>query len=144
MTKATPQRNKGRFIKGKSGNPAGRPKQQSVLIREELNKHSADVIKKVLDLALLDNDTAALKMVLDRIAPPLKPTSAPIEFKIDDGSLTEKANQILFATSQGKLSTEAAGTLITALGNIARITELDELIERIAKLEKMQGGEHEC
>lgn len=142
MTKQTPQRNKGRFVKGKSGNPSGRPKQQSVLIREELNKHSADIIKKVLDLALLENDTTALKMVLDRIAPPLKPTSAPIVFNLDAGSLTEKANQILIATSKGELNTEAAGTLITALGNIARITELDELIERITKLEQMQGGEH--
>ena len=135
MTKSTTQRNKGKFAKGFSGNPSGRPKQQSVLIREELNKHSADIIKKVLDLALLDNDTAALKMILDRIAPPLKPTSAPIEFELDGGSLTEKANQILFATSQGKLSTESAGTLISALGNIARITELDELIKRVEALE---------
>lgn len=133
----------GKFVKGVSGNPSGRPKQQSAIIREQLAKHGAGVVEKVLDKALNEGDTTALKMILDRISPPLKPMSAPTVFNLSGGTLTEKANQILSATSGGEITTETASALITALGNMARIAELDELTKRIEQLEQAQGGINE-
>lgn len=69
MTDEKNQRaNGGKFAPGKSGNPSGRPKSASVELRHQLADHGAEIVGKVIELALA-GDPQALKMCLDRIAP---------------------------------------------------------------------------
>jgi hypothetical protein len=129
------QNNKGHFKKGVSGNPSGRPKQESSLIRQELAKHSQAVIDKVLYKALEEDDTTALKMILDRISPPLKQANAPINLNLGSGSLASKADKVLEASSFGEITTSEASALINAIGSLAKIIETSELLERVESLE---------
>ncbi|MFV0478275.1 MAG: DUF5681 domain-containing protein [Parahaliea sp.] len=68
---------KGQFAKGASGNPGGRPVNEVSALRHHLAGHGEALAAKVVELALAD-DTAALKLCLDRLSPALKPRSAPV------------------------------------------------------------------
>mgnify|MGYP006909078598 CR=1 FL=1 len=131
---------KGRFAKGKSGNPSGRPKTEITELRAKLAKDGHAVAKVVLDAAL-SGDLTACKLVLERLLPPLKSTTAPVSVEIPkDAGLTDSGRAILAAITGGDLPPDIGAQLITALGGLARVSEIDELEKRLAALE---GLNHE-
>ena len=77
MTKKPNDRKRanGRFAKGASGNPAGRPpssRNQSTLLMEALLEDEAEpLLRKAIELAS-GGDIYALKLCLDRLLPPCK------------------------------------------------------------------------
>lgn len=127
----------GKFKRGISGNPAGRPKSATVELRQALAKHGNAVVSKVVEAALA-GDIAACRLVLDRLSPALKASAATVTFDIGDGSLADKSASILSATSQGKLPPDVACMLIGAIANHGRLIELANLEERLKVLE-VQG-----
>lgn len=129
-----------KFTKGKSGNPRGRPKADSALLRKALAARGADVAGVVL-AAALNGDLTTCKMVLERLIPPLKSTASPVVLAIpDDAGLTDSGEAILAAAVCGKLPPDIASQLITAIGTLARISEIDELDKRIKLLEESNHG----
>src|SRR5579872_4703899 len=64
---------RGRFVKGHSGNPCGRPpgiRNYATMAAEAMLDGEAEALtRKALDLAL-EGDTAALRLCLDRIVAP--------------------------------------------------------------------------
>jgi hypothetical protein len=120
----------GKFVKGQSGNPAGRPKQESALIRQELAKHSEAVIEKLLDKAL-DGDLTAIKMILDRILPVLKPVSLPSAVHVPEGAtLPEMATAIIQQSINGELEPAEALQLLHAIVQLKPVTMTDDYIQR--------------
>lgn len=134
----------GKFKKGASGNPAGRPKQASSLLREQLKAHGVEVVATVVQAAL-EGDMTACKMVLDRIAPALKPQAAPVQIELaPDAGLAGVARAFVDAAAAGELAPDVAGQMVQAVGSLARITEIDELLKRVERLEKVtDSGEHQ-
>jgi hypothetical protein len=123
-------KNAGKFVKGQSGNPVGRPKQESALIRQELAKHSEAIIEKLLSKAL-DGDLTAIKMILDRIAPPLKPVSLPSAVQVPEGAtLQEIGTAIIQQSINGELDPGEALQLLNALIQLKPVTMADEYIQR--------------
>lgn len=125
-----------KFTKGKSGNPQGRPKSESVALRKALADRGADVAGVVL-AAALGGDLAACRMVLERLVPPLKATAAPVALVLPAGAgLTDTGKAILSAAADGELPPDIASQLIAALGALARVAEIDEIEKRISLLEE--------
>ncbi|MDT8372035.1 MAG: DUF5681 domain-containing protein [Gammaproteobacteria bacterium] len=121
----------GQFVKGVSGNPSGRPKQESAHIREELAKHSADIIQKLLDKALIDGDLQALKMILDRLVPPLKAVSLPSAVHVPaDATLSEMATAIIQQSLNGEVEPSDALQLLNALQLLKPVSITDNYIKR--------------
>ncbi|KPQ29560.1 MAG: hypothetical protein HLUCCX14_05010 [Marinobacter excellens HL-55] len=129
----------GRWRKGESGNPKGRPP-GIVDKRASLRKAFEDKGKAVAErciAAALDGDVQAMRIVLERLAPPLKARTEPVEFPLNpDGSYTEQARQIMQAVSEGDVSPDVGRMLIDGIASMARVDELDEIRQRIEALEE--------
>ncbi|MDP2024530.1 MAG: DUF5681 domain-containing protein [Hydrogenophaga sp.] len=126
---------KSQWKPGQSGNPGGRPKRIGV-VRELLELRRKDLVTKAIDLALA-GDVGALRLCIERLAPPLKSTSETV---VIDGlaeakTLTEKCEAIVRAVGTGAVSPTVAGELLSAVGSLAKSMETDELARRVAALE---------
>ncbi|UYG01768.1 DUF5681 domain-containing protein [Halomonas sp. LR3S48] len=125
----------GRFTKGQSGNPHGRPKKADEL-RSLLEGDAQEVAKKVLEAAKT-GDMQACRLVLERLVPAVKPAQQPVEFDLDvDAPLADQARQILAAVAAGDLPADQAKALLDALAGVVRVVELDEVSRRLAALEE--------
>ena len=127
------------FQKGQSGNPKGKPKGvkhkatqvASLLIEGEMEA----LTRKAVELAL-QGDTTALKICLDRIAPPLKSTMPSIQLDLSHcDTLSSTAKAFIDAASTGKIPPDIATQLIASISNIARVEEIESLKHRLEAIE---------
>lgn len=127
---------KGRWVKGVSGNAAGRPP-NAEKIRAYLEPHQEKVLKSLLHAART-GDVTAQRLILERLAPSTRAAHAPVEIPglIGARTLTEKATAILDAIAAGAVPPDVGERLLGALANYAKALETDELAARIAALEQ--------
>jgi hypothetical protein len=124
-----------KFQKGKSGNPAGRPKSENTVLREKLQTLAPEIFERLAE-KVEEGDMGAIKLVMDRILPSLRPTAQQITLPNSGESLFQKADSVFSATVNGEVSADVSSQLITALAGMARIKEITELEQRIASLEE--------
>lgn len=130
------------FIKGQSGNPAGKPKgakDKRTELRELLQPHAAKLVEKAVTMALA-GDATALRICIDRIIPAIKAKDVPITLSRLDGSLAEQGRTVLDALANGTITPDEANAVMQAVSAQAKIVETDELARRVAALEKANGG----
>lgn len=107
----------GRFKKGESGNPSGRPRgiqDKRTALRGLLEPHADDLAQKAVDLAL-EGDTTALRLCLERICPALRAKDEPVNVDGLNGTLTEQAQRIVKAMGSGVLTPSEAAHMLQAL-----------------------------
>lgn len=123
--------------KGVSGNPAGRKKGVE-LVNQILKPHSEALVLKAKDLALA-GDTTALRICIDRIAPPPRTESAPVFIPgmAEATTMSEKAACITNAMGNAQISPDTAAMLLGAMASAIKIIEGDELAARISALENL-------
>ena len=127
--------------KGQSGNPNGRPKgipNPQARLRKMIN---AEGIVKKLEAAALAGDVQAARTLLERALPVYRAAAAPVRLPelAAAQSLTEKAKAVLDAVAREQVPPDLGAQLIAALGNVARVAEIDELERRIRTLEEAKG-----
>lgn len=126
---------------GKSGNPNGRPPNvgRHAELRALLQRELPDVLAALVAQAR-SGDTAAIKLILDRTLPPLRPIDAPGPFALPaEGGLSEQGQAVLLALAAGHLPANQATSILQALVAQAKLHETDELERRIAALEAKPG-----
>jgi hypothetical protein len=125
-------------MKGGTRPGAGRKKGsgQAAHYREMLEPYAEELIQRVVGMAK-DGDMAALKLCLDRLCAPLRPTDGHITIEGMAGAtgLSDKGELILENVAKGSITPTEASNLMSAISSQARIVEVDELEQRVAKLE---------
>ena len=68
--------------------------------------------------------------------PPIKPMDSGVVLKVPaNGTLTQKAAALVDAMSAGKISPQACAAMISALANLVRVVEADDVVARLEALE---------
>ena len=144
MTEITAGKQRGKpFKPGQSGNPAGKPKgaknKATVLAQSLFEGEAETLIRKIIELAK-DGDMQALRVCIDRLCPPIKAQSATVQVDIPETeSITDLAKAFIKAAAEGRLPPDVAAQLVSAVGTLARVVEIDQLKERLAALESAVG-----
>jgi hypothetical protein len=126
-----------KFKPGHSGNPNGRPKDKTpaTQLRQSLVKDMPEIIQALV-MQAKNGDVAAAKVLIDRVCPPLKSQALPVN--IPTGStLPEAGSNVIEATLSGIIAPDIGSMLIRALAEQGKLIELQELTERLQRLEKM-------
>ncbi len=135
------QKPPGRWKKGESGNPAGRPAGVGEVskIRAAIAERVPELLAKLIEQAL-EGDTGAARLLLERAIAPLKSIEPTQAITLPDGTLTDQGRAVLAAVAAGALAPGQGSQLITAIGSLARVAEIDELAKRMTKIEEKQNA----
>lgn len=138
MTEGKPAgvKKSGAWTVGTSGNPAGR-KPGAELVRQLLEPRRAELIDKAVAMALA-GDATALRICIDRLAPPQRAESPAVRIPglTRAKTLTEKAEAIIVAVGKGAIGPETASVLLQAMAAACRVAEFDDLSRRMAEIEQ--------
>jgi Family of unknown function (DUF5681) len=136
----------GRFRKGKSGNPAGRPpgsRNRATLAVESLLESQAQALTRTAIELALEGDTTALRLCLERIVPQQKSRAVtfavPRIDRIED--LAGAIGSIFQEVAGGRLRLDEGAALVGMLESKRRAMETIELEKRLRALEA-QGSSH--
>lgn len=126
------------WAKGTSGNVKGRPpgsENKSTRLRHLIGERATEIIDKLIEEAL-NGDISAAKILIDRAIPPLRAESMPINLNLlENASLVDIGKSIIEAIGNGEISAEQGAQVISSLTGQAKLMEITELEQRIAKLE---------
>jgi hypothetical protein len=137
----TEKKKLGRWKAGESGNPNGRkPGTGEVAkLRESIAAHLPEIITQLVAKAV-EGDAQAARLLLERVLPALKPMEQPVELTLPaDCGLTAQGAAVVQAVAAGTLAPGQGAALLTGLGSLARIKEIDELEKRITQLEGVKA-----
>ena len=133
----------GRFAKGVSGNPAGRPlgsrHRATVAAQALLDCEAEGLTRKCVDLALA-GDATAMRLCFDRLIPPRRErlvalSLPPLE---TPANLARAAAALVNAVADGAITPGEAAALSSLVANVGKAMEIAQLEARIAALEGLQ------
>jgi hypothetical protein len=128
---------KGRWKAGASGNPRGRRPGtgETAKLRAAIAERVPELLAAMLERALA-GDVGAARLLLERCIAPLKAAELAEPVSLPHGSLTAQGRAVLAAVADGRLAPGQGAALLSGLGALARVVEIDELAARVAELEK--------
>jgi hypothetical protein len=129
----------GRFAAGNSGRPAGSRNRTTVAVLELLEGQAEALSHKAVDMALA-GDTVALRLCLERLAPPRKdaPVQFPLPRMVTAHDAAQAAAAVLQAVSEGDLTPTEGAQVMGLVDSYRRTLEVTELEARVVALEGQQ------
>ena len=130
---------KGRFGPGNAGKPRGSRHRTTQAVEALLDGEAEVLTRKAVELAL-QGDTTALRLCLERIAPPRR--EAPVTVEIPEiqtaGDLPKAIAVLLQAAGRGDLTPGEAGRLAALVGEAGKAIEAHDIELRLRRLEEQQ------
>ena len=130
----------GKFASGNSGRPRGARHKTTLAIQALLDGEGEALTRKAIDMALA-GDTVALRLCLERLAPPRK--DAPVRFELPPMEGAENAaaamGAILASVANGDLTPSEATSLAGLVDVYRKTLETAELEARLKALEDKQA-----
>lgn len=133
------------FVKGQSGNPAGRPSRvrlAAVVAEGLIGRKTVALTNKLISLALA-GDRAALRLCLERITPlkreqPIELGLPPIEGAADLGRAMAA---VVNAAATGAITSRQAAALARAVTTFVRAIDAADFEKRLQELEAQYAAE---
>lgn len=129
----------GRFSKGNKASPGRPPGRGAVAELRDKLAQDVDKVIEILRTQALAGDAQAIRILLDRVLPSLRPVELPTPLELPAGSLAQQAHAVVQAVAAGDIAAGQAVQIISALGGVAKIVEATELLDRIEKLEQQRA-----
>lgn len=123
---------------GNAGRPKGARNRKTVAIEALLEGQAAALTQVAIQKAL-EGDSVALRLCMDRIAPPLKDIPVRFFLKPIRGSMdaSEAAASVLNAVSDGELTPIEGTRVMGLIESYRRTLELTEFEQRLRTLENV-------
>jgi hypothetical protein len=143
--KNTGRNQDGTFAKGFAANPAGKPKgtrhRTTMAMEALLDGEGETLTRRCIELAKA-GDIQALRLCTERLLPPRRDRSVNIDMpRVETpGDLVNAAASITANVASGELTPGEGADLAKLVESTARVIEVNELAERIAKLEAQAAG----
>ena len=136
MTRNSGRNTDGTFAPGNPGKPKGARHRATQAALALLDGQAEALTRKAVDMALY-GDVTALRMCLDRVAPPRK--DAPVTFALPAMTCARDAAQaagaVLGAVSEGELTPTEGAHVMGLVESYRRTFETTELEARLTALE---------
>ena len=126
----------GRFTEGNPGRPRGARHKATQAVLALLDGEAEALTRQAVTMAL-DGDGAALRLCLERIAPPRR--DAPVQFNLPRmetaRDAARAAGAVLEAVAEGDLTPTEGAHIMALVETYRRTLETSELEARVAALE---------
>ena len=137
-----PPRDRGRFRRGESGNPAGRPRGSRNRVTERardlLDGASEDLVQKLIDLAR-GGERFALRLVMERVVPTRRDRRVEIGELLATstaGDLVTASGQVIALAASGEITLEEAQAYMKLLAHQRAAIDAADLHTRVEVLEQ--------
>ena len=126
----------GKFADGNAGRPKGSRNKATIAI-ESLFQGQSEALTQAAISKALDGDSVALRLCLDRIAPPMKdkPVFFPLPQMWDAMDASQAAGSVLSAVSEGSLTPIEGTRVMGIIDSYRRALELTDIEKRLKLLE---------
>jgi hypothetical protein len=124
------------FAPGNPGRPPGSRNKTTQAIELLLDGEAEQLTRKAVELAL-GGDTVALKLCLERLAPPRKDRPVRFELAVTNTltDVTAAADAVLRAVADGEITPAEAASTMAVIEGYRRLKETADLEARVAALE---------
>ena len=126
----------GRFAPGNPGRPKGARHRSTQAVEQLLEGEADSLTRKAVELAL-EGDTVALRLCLERIAPPRKDRT--VQFDLPSvkraADAVEASRAVIAAVASGELSPAEGAHVMQLVETYRKTLETSELEARIEALE---------
>lgn len=133
----------GKFAAGNPGRPKGSRHKYLLAVESLLEGEAAGLTRKAIELAL-QGDTTALRLCLERIAPPKKDSVVSFDLPLMKSArdAAEAAQAVLRAVSQSDITPLEGAAVMNLVEGFRRVLELSEYEGRIKALERAVEGDN--
>jgi len=131
---------KGRFAAGNTGRPKGARAKATIACEALLDGQVEKLTQKAIDLALA-GDTVALRLCMDRLAPPRRDRHVSFKLPAFSGAADHPSvlAAIMGAVAQGDLTPSEGQAMAAMLAEHRKAIETGEIEARLAALEANHG-----
>ena len=132
----------GKFAVGNPGRPKGSRHKYVLAVESLLEDEAEGLARKAVELGL-KGDTTALRLCLDRLAPPRKDSVVSFDLPLMKNArdAAEAAQAVLRAVSEGDLTPLEGAAVMNLVEGFRRVLELSEYEGRIKALERALEGD---
>jgi len=131
------------FQPGQSGNPAGKPKgagDKRLEIRRLLEKKGKEVVDKLLDMALIDGDPTAMKLIMERISPKPRVDSVNLGIQVNSLSTRDEIRAVIGEVMSGAITGDVPDDQAKSIVALAKTaSDMDDKIDMAKRLEALEA-----